>query len=179
MNSARVSCAVRRCDLSGGERPSPSGRRSGPIGAEGSPSREVPGRVGAVLTKPGRVSTARWCGSGEHDRKEYVRNRCCKAPQRYTDSNLVDVGRERRIPRCVGAKGTFRAGETRLWRGCGEGLRRNRSEAAGAESDSSSTERITVNTGTVAGPPFPSATSVSGGAGRTVGRSARSGAELP
>ena len=31
--------------------------------------------------------------------KEYVRNRCCKAPQRYTDFNLVDMGRERRIPR--------------------------------------------------------------------------------
>jgi len=34
--------------------------------------REVPGWVGAALTKPGRVSTARWCGSGERDEKEYV-----------------------------------------------------------------------------------------------------------
>jgi hypothetical protein len=27
--------------------------------------------VGAALTKPGRVSTARWCGSGERDGEEY------------------------------------------------------------------------------------------------------------
>jgi hypothetical protein len=37
----------------------------------------VPGRVGAALTKPGRVSTARWCGFGERDGEEYVRNRRC------------------------------------------------------------------------------------------------------
>ena len=34
--------------------------------------------VGAALTKPGRASTARWCGSGERDGKEYERN------QRFT-----------------------------------------------------------------------------------------------
>jgi hypothetical protein len=67
------------------------------VGAEGSLIREVPGRVGAALTKPGRVSTARWCGSGERDREEYARNRCRKASQRFTDSNLADEGRERRV----------------------------------------------------------------------------------
>ena len=30
--------------------------------------------VGAALTKPGRARTARWCGSGERDGKEYERN---------------------------------------------------------------------------------------------------------
>jgi len=35
----------------------------------------VPGRAGAALTKPGRASTARWCGSGERGGKEYARNR--------------------------------------------------------------------------------------------------------
>jgi hypothetical protein len=55
-------------------------------------------RVGAAPTKPGRVSTARWCGPGERGGEEYARNRCCKAPQRYTDSNLVDVGREQCAP---------------------------------------------------------------------------------
>jgi transcriptional regulator with XRE-family HTH domain len=49
------------------------------------------------LTKPGCVSTARWRRSGERDGEEYARNRCCKAPQRFTDSNLVDAGREQRV----------------------------------------------------------------------------------
>jgi len=52
----------------------------------------------------------------------------------------VDVGRR-----------TSWVGETRAWGGHGEGLRRSRGEAAGAESGSSSIERITVNTGTVPG----------------------------
>jgi hypothetical protein len=42
--------------------------------AGGSLIREAPGRVGAALTKPGRVSTARWCGSGERGGEEYARN---------------------------------------------------------------------------------------------------------
>ena len=43
-------------------------------GAEGSPTREVPGRVGAALTMPGRARIARWCGFGERDGEEYARN---------------------------------------------------------------------------------------------------------
>ncbi len=31
--------------------------------------------MGAAPTKPGRVSTARWCGFGERDEEEYARNR--------------------------------------------------------------------------------------------------------
>ncbi len=42
--------------------------------AEDSLTREVLGRAGAVLTKPGRASTARWGGSGERDGEEYARN---------------------------------------------------------------------------------------------------------
>jgi hypothetical protein len=42
--------------------------------AEGSLIREAAGRVRAALTKPGRVSTARWCGSGERGEKVYARN---------------------------------------------------------------------------------------------------------
>ena len=41
----------------------------------GSLSREVPGRVGAALTKPWRVGTARRRGCGERDGKAYARNR--------------------------------------------------------------------------------------------------------
>lgn len=42
--------------------------------AEGSLIREVPGRVGAALTTPGRASIARWGGFGKRDEEEYVRN---------------------------------------------------------------------------------------------------------
>ena len=45
-------------------------------------ARETPGGAGAVLTKPGRVSTARWRVPGERTGEEYARNRCLKAPQR-------------------------------------------------------------------------------------------------
>ncbi len=44
--------------------------------------REVPGRAGAALTKPGRASTARWCGSGERDGEEYARNQRDYAPRK-------------------------------------------------------------------------------------------------
>src|SRR4051795_4390578 len=43
--------------------------------AEDRPSREVPGRVGAVLTTPGRVSTVRWVGPGKRGGEVYARNR--------------------------------------------------------------------------------------------------------
>jgi hypothetical protein len=46
-------------------------------GVEGSVIWVVLGRVGAALTKPGRVSTARWGRSGERDGEEYVGNRRC------------------------------------------------------------------------------------------------------
>jgi hypothetical protein len=48
--------------------------------AGGSLTREAPGWVGAALTKPGRASTARWGGSGEHDEEEYARNQCDYVP---------------------------------------------------------------------------------------------------
>ena len=33
-------------------------------------------RAGAALTTPGRVGTARRCGSGQRDEKVYARNQC-------------------------------------------------------------------------------------------------------
>ncbi|MFJ2478549.1 hypothetical protein ACIOWI_37530 [Streptomyces sp. NPDC087659] len=47
-----------------------------PVGAEDSLFRETPGRVGAVLTKPGCGRTARCRRSGEQVVEEYERNRC-------------------------------------------------------------------------------------------------------
>ena len=42
--------------------------------AGGSLTWEALGRAGAAPAKPGRASTARWCGSGEHGEEEYARN---------------------------------------------------------------------------------------------------------
>jgi len=64
--------------------------------------------VGAALTKPGCVSTARWRGSGQRDGEEYARNLRCKAPQRFTDSNLVDAGREQCVTAALVLAGNFR-----------------------------------------------------------------------
>ena len=50
--------------------------------AEGSLIREMPGRVGAALTTPGRVSIARWGGSGKRDEEEYARNRRDYVPRK-------------------------------------------------------------------------------------------------
>lgn len=47
----------------------------------------------AALTKPGRVGTARRCGSGERDEKPYERNQCVKLRNRCAGSNLADMGR--------------------------------------------------------------------------------------
>jgi hypothetical protein len=74
--------------------------------AEGSLIRVVPGRAGAALTKPGRLSTARWGGFGERGEKEYARNRRCYVLIFDTGSNLADAGRARCIPLCMEAAGT-------------------------------------------------------------------------
>jgi hypothetical protein len=50
--------------------------------AEGSLIREMPGRVGAALTTPGRASIARWCGFGKRDEKEYARNQRHDVPRK-------------------------------------------------------------------------------------------------
>lgn len=50
--------------------------------AEGSPTRELPGTVGAALTTPGGVSIARWGGSGKRDEEEYARNRRYYVPRK-------------------------------------------------------------------------------------------------
>jgi hypothetical protein len=38
--------------------------------------------VGAALTTPGRVSIARWGGSGKRDEEEYARNRRDDVPRK-------------------------------------------------------------------------------------------------
>ncbi len=165
---------MRRCDSSGGERPSPLFLSQQGSGAEGSLIRVMTERAGAALTKPGRASTARWSGSGERNGEEYARNRCETAPLCGTGSNLADLGRERRVPALHDGRGTPEAVGTRCQGGCGEGLRRTRSEAAGAQSGSYSDERITVNTGTV--PVLPGRPYPAGGMGLGASTADRSGA---
>jgi hypothetical protein len=50
--------------------------------AEGSLIREMPGRVGAALTTPGRARIARWCGFGKCDEEEYARNQRYHVPRK-------------------------------------------------------------------------------------------------
>jgi len=61
--------------------------------AEGSPSLGVQARMGAALTKPGRVGTARRPGSGKQDGAVNARNQCLNPLKSIAGSNLVDVGR--------------------------------------------------------------------------------------
>jgi hypothetical protein len=68
-------------DTCGGERPPPPSCRSRAVEAEGSLTWEMPGRVGAALTTPGRVGTARRSGPGKRDGEVYVRNQRLNAPQ--------------------------------------------------------------------------------------------------
>ena len=96
--------------LSGGERPSPLSLSQQGGEAGGSLSRGAPGRAGAAPTKPGRVSTARWRGSGEIDEEEYARNQRHYVSQRLTGSNLADGGRERCAPGPSSRGGELRGG---------------------------------------------------------------------
>ena len=62
--------------------------------AEGSPSAETRGRMGAALTTTGRAGTVRRYGSGKQDRKVDARNQCLKPRNSSTGSNLTDMGRD-------------------------------------------------------------------------------------
>jgi len=65
------------------------------VEAEGSLTREAPGRAGAALTTPGRLGTTRRVGSGKQDGTVYeCRNqRWNPLKRKCAGSNLVDVGR--------------------------------------------------------------------------------------
>ena len=123
----------------GGERPSPLGRRSSRR-SWGSLIRETPVRVGAALTTPGRASTARWCGSGEQDGKVYVRNQC-STPLNAHQLKSGGFGLVAVRTLCLRAVGELRSVMSPPG-GHGEGLRRNRGDAAGAELGASPVDRL-------------------------------------
>jgi len=149
--------------------------------AEGSPTREMPGRVGAALTTPGRVSIARWGGSGKRDEEEYARNRRDDVPRKVNRLKPGGYG-PGAVRTRAGAIGTgnFR---TAMWVAvrkatvtcCGG----SRGEAAGIELGSSFVERITVNAGTAPVLPACRVANTVCRAGLIVGRSGRGETEPP
>jgi hypothetical protein len=108
----------------------------------GSPSLDAQVRVGAALTTPGRVGTARRLGPGQRDGKVYeCRNQRWNPLKRITGSNLVDVGRVAAHDRVV--DGRLR---TSLDMGMGggheESLRRTRGDAVGEELGAAPVDRL-------------------------------------
>src|SRR4029077_8105031 len=106
MTGPKTMCATRRLKSNGGERPSSPGRRSGWVEAEGSLIREMLGRVGAALTTPGRVGTARRCGSGQRDETVYARNQCL-TPLNGPPAQIwrIWAGRGAHLPPCSAGGG--------------------------------------------------------------------------
>ncbi len=135
--------------------------------------------MGAAPTKPGRASTARWCGSGERDEEEYARNQRRYVPQGLTGSNLADMGRVRCVP-VGGFGGELRGGHVDVHREatvkcCGVGVAMPQGQSWAPPSSSEST----VNTGTVSVLARCHTAGVDGRAGSIVDRSGRDGAEPP
>ena len=71
-----------------------------------------------------------------------------KLRKRGTGSNLVDMGRGAVHGHPVWVADSV-AGLACRWGGHGEGLRRNRGDAAGAKLDAKPVDRFPVNTGTI------------------------------
>src|SRR3954449_2889229 len=113
----------------------------------------MPGWVGAALTKPGRISTARWFGSGERDGKEYPRNPRYYVSQVSTGLNLADMGRER----CATCRALSGAWREQLLGGSGRSRREvmvnvhgvTMTRPQGQSGTPPPSERISVNVGTV------------------------------
>ena len=99
-------------------------------------------RVGAALTTPGRVGTARRCGSGQRDEKVYARNQCL-TPLNGPPAQIWRIWAGR------GAYPTPLCGAGNFWSRCdnrpgghGEDLRCNRGDAAGVELGASLVDRL-------------------------------------
>jgi hypothetical protein len=121
--------------------------------AEGSPTVETHGRVGAALTTPGRVGTVRRSGSGKQGQKVYARNQRLTSRKSSTGSNLTDAGRAAVHAAQVG--GDSDAGFLMPARRSRRSLRRRRGDAAGVELGADLADRVTVNVGSDPSPPCP------------------------
>lgn len=69
----------------------------------------VAGEGESTPTKPGRVSTTRWRGSGERDEKEYAGNQCYAIRLDRRQMSGMRCERARSGPGCAGAR-SFRLG---------------------------------------------------------------------
>ena len=100
-------------------------------------------RAGAALTTPGRVGTARRCGSGQRDEKVYARNQCL-TPLNGPPAQIwrIWAGRGAYPPPAVRGAGNFWSRCDNRPGGHGEDLRRNRGDAAGVELDASLVDRL-------------------------------------
>ena len=182
--TARPRCVlspVRRealVDRVGGERPSPPSRRSGAVKLRAACPGRCRARVGAALTKPSRVGTARRRGCGERGGQAYVRNRRSTplndAPARTW---RIWAARRRAPASFMTGAGNFPGGRRTDGKAvvtcCGvtPAMSQGPSRVPLPPSDQQ------VNTGTTLGLPGGHVASVAAQAGSTVGRSARGGAE--
>jgi hypothetical protein len=118
------------------------------VGAERSLIQETLGRAVSSADKAG---TAWDCQAGRvrRARSDGIREEpVLKLRKRVTDSNLVDMGRDVAHDRACWAVDSV-AGMRCRWGGHGEGLRRSRGDAAGAELGAKPIDRFSVNTGTI------------------------------
>jgi hypothetical protein len=140
-------CAVRRWE-SREVQDLLAGLSQQPGGAERSLTRETSGRAGSSADKAG---TIRDCQTGRVRRagSEGIREEpVVMLRKRGTGSNLVDRGRGVVHDLPVGWVDS-EADLACRWGGHGEGLRRSRGDAAGAELGAGLIDRFRVNTGTV------------------------------
>ena len=100
-------------------------------------------RAGAALTTPGRVGTARRCGSGQRDEKVYARNQCL-TPLNGPPAQIwrIWAGRGAYPPPAARGAGNFWPRCGNRPGGHGEDLRCNRGDAAGVELDASLVDRL-------------------------------------
>ena len=124
-------------------------------------------RVGAALTTPGRVGTARRCGSGQRDEKVYARNQCL-TPLNGPPAQIwrIWAGRGAYPPPAARGAGNFWPRCGNRPGGHGEDLRCNRGDAVGVELDASLVDRFEMNVGTVRCRPHCRAASAAEGQAR-------------
>ncbi len=122
-------------------------------------------RVGAALTTPGRVGTARRCGSGQRDEKVYARNQCL-TPLNGPPAQIWRIWAGRgAYPTPLCGAGNSRSRCDNRPGGHGEDLRCNRGDAAGVELDASLVDRFRDERGNRPVSPSPPCSQRGGRAG--------------
>ena len=162
--------------MSGGERPSPSSRRSGAVKLGAACSGGCRDGWQAAPTKPWRVGTARRRGCGERGGKAYARNRR-STPLKDAPARTwrIWAGGDAHPTSLITEAGELPDMSAGLRGGRGDVLRGSHGDVAGVESGASSVERSASEHGNHLGSARGHVASVAGRAGRTVGRAAWGG----